>query len=483
MSAKDLKQFKSLLQVLDSKINKKFRIEDFCFKEQIDFIKDPSNFKTAVCSRRAGKTIACISDLIFTAQEHPQVDCLYITLSRVNAKRIFWPQLLKLNREFQLGGHPNEAELTLKLPNGSVIYVTGAKDKTEIENFRGLAIKKAYIDESQGFRDYIRDLIDDVLSKALFDYNGTLCLIGTPGLIPSGYFYDCSKSKEWSHHHWTMFQNPYIEIKSGKSVKELIKSDCERMGVTIDHPKIRRECFGEWIVDTESLIFIYDKIKNDFNTLPEVPGKWEYIIGVDIGHDDADAIAVIGWNSKIKEAYLIEEFIKNKQGITELADQIEERIKKYDPLKVVMDTGGLGKKIAEELRKRRAIPIHAAEKSRKMEFIELLNDAMRTKRFFAKKESTFAQDCFLIEKDVDKSRTDKIIISDQYHSDICDAVLYAFREALHWTFEPEIPKPIKNSEEYWKKEAEEIEKKLQSDYEEKNTEDIWEKSSWEEWGV
>ena len=34
------------------------------------------------------------------------------------------------------------------------------------------------------------------------------------------------------------------------------------------------------------------------------------------------------------------------------------------------------------------------------------------------------------------SKNDKLVISDRYHSDICDAVLYAFRESLHWLHEP-----------------------------------------------
>ena len=103
------------------------------------------------------------------------------------------------------------------------------------------------------------------------------------------------------------------------------------MGVEITHPKIQRECYGRWVVDTESLIFQYDATKNHFEQTPTLDGKWEYVIGVDIGHDDADAIAVIGWHPKLKEAYLIEELVKAKQGITELADQLDKFIKTYDP--------------------------------------------------------------------------------------------------------------------------------------------------------
>jgi hypothetical protein len=442
----------------------KFRVEDFCFKEQLDFIRDTAQYKTAVCSRRAGKTIACAADLIDTALTNPDIVCLYVTLRRNNAMKLVWPELKKINTAFELGGNPNETHLSLTFPNGSVIYCSGAKDKNEIENFRGLPLKKVYVDECQSFRAYIEDLIDDVLSKALFDYAGTLCLIGTPGLVPAGYFYDQTKSKAYHHHFWTMFQNPHLERKSGKTVQALVDADCERMGVTISHPKIQRECFGRWVVDMDSLVFQYKAETNDYQALPTLKGKWSYIIGVDVGFDDSDALSVIGWSEFDKRAYLIEEHVQNKQGITELAGKISELITRYSPMKVVMDTGGLGKKIAEELTKRYSLPIEAAEKTRKIEYIELLNDAMRTARFFAKKDSRFAQDCMLVEWDRDKTTPERKVISDNYHSDITDSVLYAYREALNWLSVPEPAKHQPGTLEHTQEQEDAIERQAETDY-------------------
>lgn len=435
----------------------KFAIETFCFDKQIAFIRDESQFKTAVCSRRAGKSVGCAADLIDTALKTKDVVCLYITLKRINAKRIIWPELLKLNREYSLGGVPNETELSLRFPEtGSVVYATGAKDKSEIENFRGLALKKVYIDECQSFRPHIEELIDDVVSKALFDYAGQLCLTGTPGMVPAGYFHKCATSNQWSHHSWTMFDNPHLERKSGKKVMDLVLKDCERMGVDITHPKIQRECFGRWVTDLDSLVFKYDSGKNHFDTVDH-SRDWEFVIGVDLGFEDADAIAVIGWHKHERRAYLVREIVQAQQGITELADALSAVIQEFDPLKVVMDTGGLGKKIAAEIQKRHGLAVTAAEKARKFEFIELLNDAMRTARFFAKKDGRFAQDSLLVEWDYDKTTPDRKVVADGYHSDIADAVLYAYRESLHWLTEPE-PVTIKPETPAWfKKQTEDME--------------------------
>jgi hypothetical protein len=228
------------------------------------------------------------------------------------------------------------------------------------------------------------------------------------------------------------------------------------MGVDITHPKIQRECYGRWVTDLDFLVFKYDSSKNHYQTIDH-RRDWEFVIGVDLGFDDADAIAVIGWHKHQKIAYLIREDVQAKQGITELSNKIDALIKEFNPLKVVMDTGGLGKKIAEEMRKRYSLPIVAAEKIRKFENIEILNDAMRTGRFFAKNDSRFAQDALLVEWDRDVTNPDKLKVSEGYHSDICDAVLYSYREALHWLSEDAPVKLVPQTPAWFNKQVEEME--------------------------
>lgn len=395
-----------------------FILENFLFKEQLKFVLDPSPFKTAVCSRRSGKTVSCAADLINTAVKFNGINCLYITLSRNNAKKIIWKDLIKINEQHKLRGRIDSTELSITFPNNSVIYLSGAKDKTEIEKFRGLSIKKCYIDESQAFRSYIEQLIDDIITPALMDYAGSLCLIGTPGPIPSGYFYQCSElNKEWSHHEWTFWNNPHIVEKSKMSHQSLLNRELKRRGIGTDHPSIQREWFGKWVLDSDALLIHYNESVNHFEEL--LPAKYHFIMGIDIGFHDADAIAIIAWSEADPVTYLVEEMINTKQGLTELVEQINGLQLKYDCDKLVIDTGGLGKKLAEEMIRRHSIPVEAADKTRKMESIEFLNDALRSSRFKAKKDSRFAQDTYLIEVDREKSTPDKVIVSSKYHSDIC----------------------------------------------------------------
>lgn len=439
-----------------------FKLEVFLFDKQLKFVMDPRPFKTAVCSRRSGKTIACAADLIDTCRKNEFVNTLYITLSRNNAKKIIWREIKKINTDYRLGGVSDEVELSMTFPTGSVLYLSGAKDESEIEKFRGMAFKKVYIDECQSFREYIRELIDDVLAPALMDYNGTLCLIGTPGPIPAGFFAEVcgvvvdkvTMSESWSHHFWTFFDNPHIVRKSGKSHQEMLDRELRRRGVTVDDPSIQREWFGKWVLDSDSLWIKYDALKNHFESLPS--GSYTYVMGIDLGFNDADAIAIIGWSETSKRTYLVDELITPKQGLTELVEQVRELNKKYNCVKMVIDEGGLGKKLAEEMRRRHSLPVQPADKARKQENVAFLNDALRTGMFMAKRDSRFAQDSYLVEVDRSKSTPDKIKISDTYHSDIIDAVLYSFKESPAYAYEAPAPELKYGTPEWQKRQQEQM---------------------------
>lgn len=452
-----------------------FKLEDFLFPQQLKFVNDPHPFKIAVCSRRSGKTIACAADLIDTALATKDVVCLYITLSRNNAKKLIWPEIKKINRKYNLKGSEDATELSITFPNGSVVYLSGAKDQSEIEKFRGLALKKVYIDECQSFREYIEELINDIISPALLDYAGTLCLIGTPGPIPAGFFAEVAgvvpdkvtESDAWSKHGWTFFDNPHIEAKSGLTHDQLIQRELRRRGVTMDDPSIQREFFGRWVLDSDALWIHYTRELNDYVSMDTTKHKYNYIMGIDLGYVDSDAIALLAWSETDPNTYLVEEMLADKQGLTELVMHIKDFQSRYDISKMVIDEGGLGKKLAEEMRRQHGIPVQPADKARKQENVAFLNDALRTGRFKAKYSSNFVKDSFLVEIDRSKSTPDKIKLSDKYHSDIIDAVLYSFKESPAFSYmPPPPPKPKWGTSAYQEAQAKEMWEQALSHFEE-----------------
>lgn len=431
-----------------SKITKnKFNIETFLFKEQLDFVTDPARFATAVCSVRAGKTTSCAADLIDTALKYPGTISIYITLARSSAKRIIWPDLQKINRDYSLGFEENIAELSFKSPKGSMIYLMGGNVESEIEKIRGLSnVALVYIDESQAFRTHIQELVEDIIVKRLYDTNGRCRLIGTPGPIPAGYFYDSAHSPKWSHHVWTLHQNPWIERKSGKTVAELIQQDMDRKGVGIDDPSIQRECFGKWKLDSNSLLLHYNQEINHYEELPA--GDYIYILGVDLGHTDADSLSLLAFTKNSPTTYLVEEMVTPNQLTDQLAMQIKGLMRLYPIGDIVGDAGGLGKKVIEDIKDRYTIPIEPADKRDKLSNYKFLDNALRTRNFRAKKTSRFAQDCNILERDLDKSTSDRIVVKG--HSDAVDSALYAFKLSPAYNYIPPIKKAQPGTPEFIK---------------------------------
>ena len=86
------------------------------------------------------------------------------------------------------------------------------------------------------------------------------------------------------------------------------------------------------------------------------------------------------------------------------------------------------------------------------------------------KNSLFEEDCMLVQWDKDSRirNPERPKISDTYHSDICDAVLYAWRECRHYLSEKPRVEPVVNTNTYMveleKKEAEECEERKKDPY-------------------
>lgn len=407
---------------------------DPLFPKQNAFILDNNRYPVAQCSRRAGKTNGLAIRFFKTLEKYPKSQCVYLGLTLDSARDIMWPVLHELNDRYSLGCTFTDSTLTMKHPNGAILKLYGADMKNFVKRLKGRKFPGAAIDEAQDFGTHLQSLIDDVLTPAISDYtDGWLALTGTPGPVPSGYFFQVTQEKKYgySFHEWTLLDNPYMP-NPGEFIADLMK----KREWDETHPTLLREYRNKWVLDVESLWIRYKELMNHYETVPKLPlnQKINYIIGVDLGYKDADAIAVLAWSEYFAETYLVEEVITAKQGITELTNQIEALMRKYNPDKIVMDEGALGKKIGEEMRRQKHIPVHGADKMRKQENVEFLNDALRTGRFRAKAESRFAQDSYLVQIDWDKTTPNRIVIKKNPHSDIIDAVLYAFKESPAFTY-------------------------------------------------
>lgn len=467
MSLDRIRKYK-LLQEAKKRSAKAWELQEILFDKQKEFVFDNSKYKAAVCSRRSGKTTACGADLLQTLLTKPNSTQLYITLTRQNAKALVWREMKKLAKEYNLKLVWNNQDLTVTNPtNSAMIYCAGASHEEEIEKFRGYSLAKVYLDEAQSFKPWIEELIDEVLSPATWDTDGQIIVIGTPGPMPSGYFYDITKGEKahgWKNFHWTIHDNPHILLKTGKTPDDILAADRKAKGLTENSPKYLREGLGLWVQDQNSLVYRYDPNINDY-VLPPAKTDMQFVMGIDIGYKDSDAISILGFSKTEKRAYLIEEYLKDKQDITQLADEIKRLRDVYRPYKMVIDAGALGKKITEEMIKRHGLNLEAAEKTRKFEFIELMNDDLRSGRLMIRRASQTATDCMNVEWDIREK--DRMKISKSYHGDQIDATLYAWRAGYHYLSQPKTNKEYSyeaQMNEFWAEEQRKAEMEKNGDW-------------------
>lgn len=418
---------------------------DPAFPTQNAFILDPSRYIDAQCSRRAGKTNGLAIRFFRTMEKHPGSQCIYLALTFESAKDIMMPALKELNDKHSLGCTFTDGIMTH--PNGSRLKLMGADMKNFIKRIKGRKFPGIAIDEAQDFGTHLQSLVDDVLTPCIADYeDGWLALTGTPGPVPQGYFFSVTQHRKYgySHHEWTILDNIYMPNPA-----DFISDMMQRREWQEDHPTLLREWRNKWVLDVQALWVRYNAAVSDFLELPKLLGtKWHYILGIDIGFNDADALAVLAYSEDSRDTYLVEEVISKKQGLTELVDQVKALQGRYDFSRMVIDEGGLGKKLAEEMRRRHSIPVQPADKARKQENVELLNDMLRRGTFKAKAKSRFAQDSYLVQVDWDKSTPQKIVVKKKPHSDIIDAVLYAARESPTFAYEAPKKGPQKGSKEW-----------------------------------
>lgn len=446
-------------------------VDDIGFDKQNDFVNDTSKFLVAQCSRRAGKSNGLAKRFLKTMEAYPGSTCIYLAMTRDSAKSIMWPALLDLNDKYGVQCEFVESKLEMKHPNGSKLKLYGADMKNVIRRLRGQKSPGIGIDEAQDFGTHLQYLVDDILTPMMVDYvDSWLAITGTPGPVPQGYFFDVTEGRKYgfNYHSWTLFENPFLP--NPQSFLEDLK---KRQQWDDTNPTLQREWLNRWVLDTQSLWIQYRE-KSDYSTLPNSSGsEWSFILGIDIGYKDADALAVVGWNTKETDTYLIEEVITKGQDITSLVEQINILNKKYQFTKMVIDQGGLGLKAAEEIRRRHSIPVIGAEKQQKQQTVAFLNDALRMGRFKAKKQSRFALDSYLIQIDWDRTTPDRIVIKKQPHSDIIDAVLYAFKESPAYQYQAPAIKPKPYTKPWFDAEAERLESMAEEHFAKLEEKDWW----------
>jgi len=404
-------------------------------------------FAAAKCGRRAGKSHTASKDLLITCLKYPDTMSCYLSLTRKSSKRIMWKTLKKEAREFDVPCEFKESELIVQFHNGSELHLLGVKDEGVAESLRGNAYKKVYLDECASFKSEAMEyLIEEVIVPALADHKGVLRLIGTPGFDLNSYFYKATTDSalEYKVHHWNFLQNPHIPDARG-FLDQLMR----RRGYTEDHPIVQREFFGNWVKDDSLNVYKYNPFRNTFDSLPHT--FTDYVIGLDLGFEDATAMVVLACNRKSRFVY--EVFADKWSGLLpcDIASKLQKLSSQYNQPIIICDEGGLGKSIAEEFRLRYGLNVKAAQKRDKRAYIEITNSELLAGSIKVSETSKTASEWTKLIWD-----EDRLLELEGLDNHCADAFLYAFRYIKNYIFTEDPLVHERNTEAWYKQEEQRL---------------------------
>lgn len=151
---------------------------------------DTNRFKVLITGRRFGKTHLSIRELCKAAAKKPGAIIWYISPSYRMSKQITWLQLVDRLSQLRWIDSKNEAELTIRLKNKSLIALKGADN---FDSLRGVGLDFVVIDE---FQDVPKQAWTEVIRPTLSDKQGGALFCGTPRGVGS-----------WSHELYTKALN------------------------------------------------------------------------------------------------------------------------------------------------------------------------------------------------------------------------------------------------------------------------------------
>jgi len=436
------------------------RLVDSAFPQQKAFIEDPAPLKAAICSRRAGKSYGIGLLLFQEALDHPGCSCLYLAETYGQTKKSMFRQvMLPINRQFNLGARFNEGDLSIRLPNGSVIYLTGMDSSMQQqESIRGSHFRLIVVDEAGSFRNDLRALVEETLMPAVLDDMGTICLIGTPRAIKN-MFFEVVTGKEpgWAVHRWMVTDNPHTrkEYELAQVRAKMLDADYA------SRPRWRQEWLAEWIMDEGTLVYRYDKERNTAGELPP-DEKWLHVVGVDLGFNDDSAWVVCAYNLHDSRLYVRE--VKAEKGLilSQVAAFTHHLVDTYSPHALVID--GAAKQAVEELRQRYDLPFEAADKLGKYDAIQMLNSDLVTGRVkLLPGTEALAKEWGDLVWDERAMKNMRHVEDPRCPNHLSDAMLYAWRRCRNYTPQLKETTPPPGSAEamdaWWEAEGERMERR------------------------
>jgi hypothetical protein len=453
-------------------------------------VVDPSPHISAICPRRAGKTYAAVLAALITGEAAPDRITLIISLNLKQLRRLYWAGgpsgITTLARRYGIKLECNDTSLRWEHENGSIGYLLGADNAEQIEAIRGLEADLYIIDECKSFAPgVLRLLIDDIIDPQRASRKGRLMLIGTPGFIFQGPFYEatCPTAKDengrpyliginaryepndrtadawgrtaaadllWSCHHWTLEDNLAMPHQwADAQVKKRAKKWADT------NPQWCREYLGHWAEGGFGLVFRYHIAKltggctwqplrtiDNPAGLPEEGAPWRLVGGLDLGYEAPTAFVIAAYSQRLRQIRVIHDESHVHLLPPDIAAMIRAAVDKYGPIeRIFCDAGNLGVTIVETLI-REGLPCEKVDKREKYDYIELVNAAFEAGELLIVDNTAVEHQLLTVawkipdvpepEKEAKElARRGKLREDDAIPNDSTDALIYLYRGSLH----------------------------------------------------
>ncbi len=415
------------------------------FPEQTAFIKDPSKFKVAFCTRRAGKSYGVGLYLIQEALHNPRCSVLYLALTMKTAKRTMVKDILQpIFSANNISPTYNKTESSFTLTNGSIIYLAGADAKEdEMEKVLGQKYALVIIDECASFSQDLNRLVNKLI-PGVSDYDGTIALIGTPSNYTDNYFYELTKPDAepsiYSVHRWTWQDNPH-NLETRKKAHDRLITARPLYPTTNEY---KQEWLGQWAIDESALCYQYSQA----NLIqPFILKNYYFVLGVDLGWEDDTAFCVMAYSYNDPCAYIITTYKQKHMDFFAVEKKTKELANQYPFVKYVIDGGGGAKQGVETMKVHQNIPWQSTPKSPDYKFtaIKLMTSELRTQtvKIFPGNEALLKEYDRMVwdEKAPTKEKASK-------DNHLADATLYAFIACKHYRgTTPTLIEPLKPEDE------------------------------------
>ncbi len=270
-----------------------------------------ARFRVCVCGRRFGKTLLALQELYMEAWDNDDrlARCWYVAPNYRQAKTVAWEMIKEIVPE-QVIEQVNEAELSIRLKNGTMIELKGADSQ---DSLRGAKLKFVVLDEYASMRPTVWD---EVIRPSMVDVKGSRALfIGTPsGFNHFKVLYDkgFSGDPEFESFRFKTLDNPYVNKKEIEQLKDKT------------NPVIFRQ---EYEASFEQLTgSIYPMFKRSLHVIQprEIPQDWDRVVAMDWGSRNATSILFAAINPEGK-VYVYDMLYDSGKTVSQWADILKTR--------------------------------------------------------------------------------------------------------------------------------------------------------------